>query len=133
MTVPVLTELASLSTSSQWVSICFILTVPPIRGREVLVTGGLLYGKDLAVLEIPNTGGEAEALQVAHRKNLVCIAFSVYIMFLYVQVGFVVEKPVEDVGRVPDACVYDLLNKTERTGRRCECRTLPQVRGRISH
>ena len=34
VTVPVLTELASLRTSSQCVSICLVLTVPPIKGAR---------------------------------------------------------------------------------------------------
>ena len=78
------------------------------QGSEPGIAGRLLQGIEAPVLEVADARREAGAEQMAHREDLVGVAFGFHAVLLDVEASLVVNQAVEDVDGLPYGGVYDL-------------------------
>src|SRR5262249_14666089 len=68
----------------------------------------LLQGIEARVGKVANTWGEPKTEQMTQGEDMIGESGGVGVMLFDVEVGFVIQQPVEHMGGIPDVCAYEL-------------------------
>src|SRR3974390_3187394 len=86
----------------------FPIYSPADEGRERLISGWLLHGIETRVGKVANTWGEPKTKQMTQGEDVIGESGGVGVMLFDVEGGFVIQQPVEHMGRVTHGCAYEL-------------------------
>ena len=79
----------------------FFVHDPTDERGERRIAGRLLHGIKTRVAKVANARGKAEPQQVTQGENVIGESAGVGVMLFDAKIGFMIEQPIKDMGRVP--------------------------------